>query len=366
MFPADGISEPAVTYVLGLSGFSDRKANSPPVTGVVRRLGAIGAEGCQPAGSTGLTTKVVARSGERITGAIDASGCSVGIYVPPGVTGVVVDRATVTGASDHAVFVEGARHVVIENSTVSLSPGASSILDHVLIPEDKAIALVGTSYSTVRDNLVTGRVDGGIAINDDGVLNPGAFNPGPPHRAVGDLITGNRIINGSGGCGIVLSAFDPGEGVFDITVTGNSVVNSHPGGIVLAANSPGTSTSGNLVEKNTITGSLIPGIVLHSNAPNDTMKKNTIAGNILSADGSDPLQGLDQKAGIALIGDFSPVVDTLITGNIISQESVGVWEANATSVHTSSNMMRLDRGGQSIVAVAEPNRVSELSGFSGH
>ncbi|MHB1822001.1 MAG: right-handed parallel beta-helix repeat-containing protein [Acidimicrobiales bacterium] len=365
-FPGAGISEPAVTYVLGLDGFSDRMASSPSVSGVVRRLGTLGRGRCQLAGSTGLTTKMVARSGERITGAIDASGCSVGIYVPPGVTGVVVDRATVSGASDHAVFVEDAMHVVIENSTVSLSPGASSILDHVLIPEDKAIALVGASYSTVRDNLVTGRVDGGIAINDDGIIDPGAFNPGPPHGAVGDLIIGNRIINGSGGCGIVLSAFDPGEGVSDMTVTGNSVVNSHPGGIVLAANAPGTSASDNLVEKNTITGSLIPGIVLHSNAPNDTIQNNTISENIISADGADPIQGLDYKAGIALIGDFSAITDTLITGNIIFQESVGIWEANASSVHTGGNTIRLGRGAVNVLAVAQPNHVSELSGFAGH
>ena len=41
------------------------------------------AANCLQAGNTGLTASIVAHPGQTITGAVDATGCDLGIYVGP-------------------------------------------------------------------------------------------------------------------------------------------------------------------------------------------------------------------------------------------------------------------------------------------
>src|SRR5690348_4066802 len=69
-------------------------------------------DSCSPAGTTGLTTLMVAHSHQVISGkTIDATGCDVGIFVPPGSTNVVIMRDDVSGAGIHGIFVQDSSNV---------------------------------------------------------------------------------------------------------------------------------------------------------------------------------------------------------------------------------------------------------------
>src|SRR5712691_13542482 len=80
----------------------------------------VSASVCVPAGGTGLTASMVASSHQKIRGTtINAAGCDVGIYVGPGTTDVKIIGVTVTGANDHAIFVQDASRITIEHSLVT-------------------------------------------------------------------------------------------------------------------------------------------------------------------------------------------------------------------------------------------------------
>ncbi len=59
-----------------------------------------------PPNNTGFTVKVIAAKGQVITGTINATGFDVGVYVGPGITGVIITNAKIFGANDHGIFVQ--------------------------------------------------------------------------------------------------------------------------------------------------------------------------------------------------------------------------------------------------------------------
>src|SRR6266704_463250 len=72
---------------------------------------------CVPAGDTGLTTLIVAKNHEHIAGmTIDATGCDVGIFVPPDSKNVVIRDDEIFGANIHAIFVQDSTHVLIDHN----------------------------------------------------------------------------------------------------------------------------------------------------------------------------------------------------------------------------------------------------------
>ena len=76
----------------------------------------------------------------------------MGIYVPPGTSGVTIFGATVSGANDHGIMAENTTHLAIQNSTIQdngLNPTAN-------IDTNKAVLLVGVTDSSVENNTVTG------------------------------------------------------------------------------------------------------------------------------------------------------------------------------------------------------------------
>ncbi len=294
---------------------------------------------CEMAGSTGLTAGLIATPGEKITGAIDAQGCDIGVYVGRGANGTVIENATITGARGHGILVEDSSHVTVSHDHVTVLAGDDG-LQQVLIPEDKAVTLAGSSYSTALDNYVEGQYDGGIAVVDTGLEDPAALNPSPIGApATHDTVTGNVLARGNGGCGIILASYDSGQPVSHDEVVGNTLTDVSPGAIVVAADSPGASTTDNSIESNTITITEIPGIMVHSNAPSDVLSGTIISGNRIGMNGPDGSQGLSVSTGIALIGDFSPIADTAITGNVISGDALGIWEARATATTQSANVL---------------------------
>jgi parallel beta-helix repeat protein len=334
------------------------------------------AASCVAAGSTGLTAAVV-QTTNLSGGTIDASGCDIGIYVPPATSGITISGVTVSGANDHGIFVQDATNITISNSTVQ----ANGVAPTPGIAENKAIELVGTSGYTITGNTVTGNfADGGIGIADDGPTDPGAPKPGTLSPANNNTVSNNTSSGNYGGCGIVYAAYNAGAGISGGTITANTVQGSPGqfgphgpviGGVVVAADSPGTSVSGVSVASNTITGAAIPGVVVHSNAPHDTVSNISITGNTLSADDWLSTDGSPVPAAIVVAASpipppVSPTLSgTTLTGNTITNEFYGIWLAGATASTTSPNSISTTPGGRAVFVVPPPGSGYWLSGADG-
>ncbi len=279
------------------------------------------------------------------TTVINAIGQTYGIEVlGSAASGTVIEGLTIEHANNHGVFVQDASDVTVENNAVvsnglhpDACPAPPAPPSGPCIEENKAIELSGTSYSTVVDNTVVNNVaDGGIGVSDEGQLNPGGLGSGAPSPGIGNVISGNTVIGNTVGCGIVVAAYNPGEGVVDNVVSNNYVVNGLPGGIVVAADVPHTSAMNNSVIYNTVLNNLIPGIIVHSNTPGDVVQGTKIIGNTVSGNG-----GFGPKTtGITLIGNINGstiVTDTTISGNIVHNEFFGILASNATDTSVLSD-----------------------------
>lgn len=289
---------------------------------------------CSAPTASGLTAKVVAKTGQTISGVIDATGCDVGVYVGAGVTGVVIQHATITNANDHGILVQDTWNVgIFDNSVIG-----NDINVHQAIQEDKAISLAGTSHVTVNHNLVSGNTgSGGIGIYDDGTVNPAGLIGGKSLPGNDNTVTNNTVLHNMADCGIVVAAYNAGKdgGVSGNLIEGNTV-SQNVAGIVIAADAPGTMVSNNIVDWNTVTDNMIPGIIVHSNAPGDVVSGTIIHRNTVSGNGADKDVGLTAPAGIVLAGStFGPttppatVTNTSVTYNWVKNEHFGVAVINA-------------------------------------
>jgi hypothetical protein len=250
----------------------------------------------------GFTAKVIARSGQTITGPVDATGFDLGIYIGPGVHGVRVVRARVTGANAQGILVQDTSDVVIERSTVE------------------------------------GNGDGGIGVYEDGLNSPATIAPvavaKTPIPGVGNVVSGNDIRDNVHGCGIVVAAKNPGGGVADNVVIGNTVTGFDPadgdqtpgtvGGIVVAGGSFGAvQVSRTVVLGNRITGGLIPGISLHAGPPG-TITGTQLVGNRMAHNGGTPTSGVE----IATAG--GTISGTRVIGDGVAHDDVGVFHVGDT------------------------------------
>jgi hypothetical protein len=326
-----------VVTLFVLSGASAATPAGP----VGASVGASG--GCHPAGSTGLTAKVVATKGEVIRDRfINANGCDVGIFVGPGANNVTIDHTVVTGANEHGIFAENVWHLVVKDSTLY----GNSFHTIAKIAENKAIEVVGTAYARIVDNTVVSNGFGGIGIADNGALDPGAVRGAPSSAAVGNLVSGNLVANNTHDCGIVVAAYNAGVGARHNTVSGNTVLGNSPenlggavGQIVVATDGPSTSVTHTVISDNTIYGSLLPGIVLHANVPGDVIAYTYVTDNQLKDNGAYPpsfsspntpnLPG--NYTGISIVAEaygqaHAPVIKlTFVTGDTVSNDMWGVW-----------------------------------------
>ena len=274
---------------------------------------------------------------------INAVGKMYGIFVSgSSAAGTVIQGLTVENADNHGIFVQDTPQVTIVNNDVlhnglnpTNCPEPPTPPSGPCIAENKAIELVGTSNSVVANNLVANnQADGGIGISDDGHINPGGMTGGAPNPAAGNVISGNTITSNVGGCGVVVAAYDPGEGVSNNIVTGNHVVNGYAG-IVVAADVPGTAAVNNTVVANTVLDNQLPGIIVHSNTPGDVVSGTAVLRNVVSGNaGFGP-----QPTGVILIGAVNPVVDTTISENIVHNEYFGIQVANATGTRILGNLI---------------------------
>ena len=319
--------------------------------------------GCARAGTSKLTAKLVAHDHETVSGAVEASGCDIGIYVPPGAVGVVVRGATVTGAADQGILVQDANGVVIEDSTVTgdlvrpdVCPLPPAKPKGPCIVDAKAVELVGSSHSTVEGNTIVANLgEGGIGVFDDGAQSPGTLGAGLPRPAIGNLVEHNVVVDNRRGCGIVVSTHVAGEAVKANKVIDNvSVGNAE--GVVVADNMPHTELSGTVVRGNVATDSVAPGIVLNSLAPGDVVSGTLVEDNVLSRNGGLPpfehLPGYVPKpTGVIVVtaglppgapkGTVAPVqVGVRLVGNVISDEGWGIWSTPQNHLSITGTVVR--------------------------
>jgi parallel beta-helix repeat protein len=302
-----------------------------------------------PVPPNGWTAKIVATSGQVITGEVDATNYDIGIYIGPGIKNVKVTGATIHGARYEGILVQDTSDINITGNLVENNGDPDAYAG--VIHEGKAIELAGTSDCIVKNNTVqNNNGDGGIGLSDYGPVFPalpffGAPNNGPetvPVASRGNIITGNTVSNNLGGCGIVISAWNPGAGIVGNTVL-NNTLNGGVGGIIVAADLPDTIAQNNVVLKNTVNDCFIMGIIVHSNAPGDVVSGTQIIGNTLSNDGfEEPPFDPTTPTGIAVVAEVpgpggAVLKDTLILSNTVSNEDFGVWVYNAVNTHIAHN-----------------------------
>src|SRR5215467_1263659 len=312
------------------------------------------APSCDQAGSTGLTTLMTAKSGQIIAGkTIDATGCDVGIFVPPGSKNVIITRNDISGAGIHGIFVQDSWNILItKNNVHDNSAGVPAVsCDFVkngpCVAEGKAVQLDGTSDSIIARNNIHDDQFGGISIADDGPVDAGALNPGTLLAANNNIVMDNEISNVSHDCGIVVAAYN------QITIKNNLIINNnvqgslppfgvnpYVGQIVVATDGPNATIQDTWVIHNVVQGSTLPGIVVHSNAPGDSISGTHIIRNRLGDNGyyppffSSPNTPVADNGttAISLVAEAYPgmplppsISGTVLINNTISPDQIGVW-----------------------------------------
>ncbi len=338
---------------------------------------------CLAAGSTGLTAAIVATTANKIidqttvgSPTVDATGCDLGIYVGPGVSGVTIggssasEGLTISGANDTGIFVEQQpAGVIIENDTVQ----NNGVNPNPKIQSFGGIVLAGVTDGSVENNTIVNNGGGGVLVNDNGPVDPGAPNAGPttPVPSADDTVSNNTINGNYGSCGIVYATHNTGGKITGGTISAN-VITGHIGvfkatgpdlgGIVLATASVGATLSGTLVNGNSISGSFEGGIIVHSHAPNDVVSDLTITDNTVGpANNWGQTNGPPTTAGIIVGVDVLPpaiapkITTTQVTANTISGQFYGIWISGVTGITMNpANTITTLTGGTAIYNTPAP------------
>lgn len=302
---------------------------------------------------------------------IDANGQPTGITIgttSAPTSGVTVAGFTVENADFEGILIQNATGVAVLNNLVqhnnrSLTAGECPGLPSQETLEGfdcgEGIHLLGVDHSTISGNTSVNNA-GGILLSDDAV--------GPTHD---NLISGNRVYNNAADCGITLASHPtcapPATcstapyGVYHNTISNN--VSNHNGtaaeggaGVGIFDSVPGTSNYGNVIVGNILTNNGLPGVAMHSHAPDQNLDDNQITGNTIYGNGAD--NGDTTTPGKTGINVFtsggSPVTGTVISGNSISNEKVGVFvsdisgtdvEAHNNNLFGGSTTTGIDNGG---------------------
>jgi hypothetical protein len=273
---------------------------------------------------------------------IDATGLPNGIDIDgsaaapkSGVSGVVVSGFTVENANFQGILVQNASFVTISNNQVlnnnkSLDVSGSEPTCPGLPPSlasgegqdcGEGINLTGVDHSVVSNN-VSQHNSGGILISDD-------------TGATSSNVVSNNLVSDNGyACGITMASHS-GMGVFNNTITGNQslrnglLVPGEGAGVGIFAPGPGSQTYGNVVVNNQIMGNGLPGVAMHNHAapagaPPVVFKDNIIVGNTISQNGKDVQDTATSGPTGINIASITPITGTVISQNIISQESLGI------------------------------------------
>lgn len=285
------------------------------------------------------------------TTTIDATGLDHAIAVqgvsgPAVVTGFTAENANLSG-----VLLRDSSGITLSNNTVqnndkSQGPAASGGMGTCTgYPTDgdcgEGINFQGLSDSVISNNLVQGN-DGGMLVTDES---------GPTHD---NIIEDNTIQNNPGDCGITLASHpsltppsqpgppSSGGGVWGNTVEDNMIMGNGSAGVGVFDTVPGSADFNNIIEDNTIMNNGLPGVALHLHSSGPILENNVIEDNMISGNGDDLAAGGSPKSGIEIFADATgaapPITGTLVEGNTISSQDVGVWVGtNATDAAVHDN-----------------------------
>ena len=360
-----------ITRLIGAAGLTVGALSAAGITAsfLVVTAGPAAAAGCSPAGTTGLTAAVVANGTAITAQTIDATGCDIGIYVPPMVNNQTIGGVssalgvTVNGANDTGIFAQDNAGLTVENDTIGgngVNPGAGII-------SYGGIVLAGEANAAVSADTVTNNGGGGIFVNDDGPVNPGspAAGTGPVVNTFGVDVSGNTISANFGNCGIVYATHNAGGEISNSTIADNTITGEvgvfhatgpDVGGIVVATASAGATVSGVSVSGNNVSNSFEGGIIIHSHAPHDVVTGVSVTGNTVGpANNWGMTNGPPTTAGIIVGVDQLPpalaatIVDTTIAQNTIAGQFYGVWISGVSGViMTPVNTISVLTGGTAI------------------
>ena len=310
---------------------------------------------------------------------IDATGLANGIFVDgfdnPGTSYVIVAGFTVKNANWEGVLVVSAYDVTIRDNNINNNdkapavftgqPGACAGQPAFELDETGdcggGLHLIGVWESIVSNNKVTE--------NDDGILV--SDETAATHDI---LITRNRVVDNPGECGIVLASHPRYRavgmahfGVSHITVSENDVENNgvDVGGAGVGMFSDGIGqgqNSQNVVIHNRLIGNGLGGVALHTHVgpsfglPADNMSDNQIIGNYIAknlADLDDTATGGTVGININSGGGGSPVLGTVITRNIITDEDIDVAVNTPAWVTVHQNLLLGGKVGVANVCVLD-------------
>lgn len=288
---------------------------------------------------------------------IDATGLAHGIFVDgfdhPGLNNVTISRFTVRNATFEGILVVSALDVTIRNNNITgndtsqgleftgATTGCPDQPGNQIYENDETgdcgggLHLIGTVGSIISGNSITANADG-ILISDETA------------ESRNNLLIGNTIKNNALECGIVLAShpptghvsapYAPHYGVDNNTVAGNisekNGVKVGGAGVGLFTDGDGRGrVTGNVVAGNKLIGNGLGGVALHTHVgpsmglPADNMRGNAIIGNVIFGNGADAEDtatpgtvGININSGAG----GSPVRDTIISENTISDEDVDV------------------------------------------
>lgn len=273
---------------------------------------------------------------------IDATGLANGINIDgsaaapmSGVSGVVVTGFTVENANFQGILVQNASFVTVSNNQVlnnnkALVPSAAgsscpglpaALASGEAFDCGEGINLTGVDHSVVSNNVVQHN-SGGMLISDD---------TGATHD---NVISGNLVSDNGYACGITMASHS-GMSVYHNTVIGNQslrnglLLNGEGAGVGIYAAGPGMKNYSNQVVNNVIMSNGLPGVAMHNHAapagaPAVDLDDNVIVGNTISQNGADVEDTATSGPTGINIHSLAPVNGTVISQNLISQESLAV------------------------------------------
>lgn len=342
-----------VVAVIGFIGgyYYGASTHSTSTSAAPEKSGEIGIEN--------LTARIIASSNETISGNINATGYSFGIYIGPGVTNVTVEGAHIYGAENSGIIAVDTEHISV----------LSNLLNGNGMNPDKKIPISGTvGFYGVSDSYITGNNISGIVVSTSSAVVPAGVPVPEKNVSVNnDLILNNIVAEDAGGCGVVVVAWGPFMTISNVTVEGNLVTGSlltakgptgpYVGTIVIAADFPFSKADNNMVLNNRVIGGLEDGIIINNQAAGARDLYNKIIGNYVQEgsfqrinnppfDNASDLNLANETNGIAVYSNYVPstakplpsnVNYTVIEGNTIVQEQIGIWQVNSYNNYISNN-----------------------------
>lgn len=285
---------------------------------------------------------------------INATGLAHGILIQGG-NGATVSGLTVENAQLEGIAILGSKNVTITGNTVTgndkslkfnpKNPRATTCFGAASFEQDdcgEGIHLDGVTGSTLAHNTVDLNAGGILLTDETGVTS-------------GNTIQANSVHDNKLDCGITLAShpsgvvppktkngppgFLPGYTIHDNVVNGNDVERNGGAGVGIFASVPGTAAFNNLVENNILKNNGNSGVSMHSHAPGQNLSGNKIINNIIGTNNlmGDPDAGDQSTTGILVMSAVIPVTQTVITGNIITGDKVGIWLTNIVNPAIAGN-----------------------------